>query len=297
VDSRQAGFLSCWTLRCGTDCPTVLLVPTQDPPTDAPGGDQPPGDETWPTYTPPGSQPGPDAPESQPALPPTHVEYGKPQRHRTYPPAPGTSHERLPTARLVSTRRRGWGLVPIVLGVVVVPMIIGGIAAFRGVTDNFDEFGNGFDPPGLASEPETDVHSVAGFGEMLDALREETGSTTVFDAVLYPGYAVLRVPADKTSKREHSLYWDGDLRQTGQGTSRYARFDLSSIKPRAVMRLLDGPARQLVEDPTTIYAVIRAPLDADDRAWIYANATNDYQESGYLSADKNGKVLKRYLPE
>jgi hypothetical protein len=274
-------------------------VATQDPPSDAQGGDLPPGNETWPTYTPPTSRPGPDAPEAQPALPPTHVEYGKAQRRGTYPPAPGTSQP-LPTGKLVSTRTRsrGWGLlVPIVLGVVFLPVIIGAIAVFRGVSDTFDEFDSGFDPPGFVSEPETEVHSVAGFKEMLDALREETGSTTVFDAVLYPGYAVLRVPADKTSKREHSLYWDGDLRRTGQGTSRYTRFDLDSIKPRAVVRLLAGPARQLVEDPTTIYALIHAPPDPDDSAWIYAYATNDYRETGYLAAEKNGKVLKRYLPE
>ena len=38
---------------------------------------------------------------------------------------------------------------------------------------------------------------------------------------LYPGYAVVTAPADRTSKRYITFYWDGDLRESSKGTDVY----------------------------------------------------------------------------
>lgn len=234
----------------------------------------------------------PDAPQ-QPALPPTHVEYGKPQEHLTYPPAPGTTTQ-LPTGRLV-TRSGGRGvIVSIVTLLVLLPVIIGVIVVVRYLADSVDEL-DGFELGD--TDPVADVHSVAGFEEMLDALRDETGSSTVFEAVLYPEYAVVEVPVDARSKRQHSYYWNGELRQTGKASSDDLRFDLSTIDPRVVVRLVDRAGKGLVENPTSLYVIIRKPQPHDQGAWLYAYASNEYLESGYLAADRSGKVVARYLSE
>ena len=101
--------------------------------------------------------------------------------------------------------------------------------------------------------------SPEGFADLVAALEEETGSSTVFEAVLYPGYAVVNVPVDATSARSHSFYWDGELDESGsKSTTTYERFDLADIDPTVVVSVVDQ-ARAKVEDPQTWYSIIRAP--------------------------------------
>ena len=52
----------------------------------------------------------------------------------------------------------------------------------------------------------------------------------------------------------------------------------------------------LVEDPTSYYVIVRKPGPPfNDGVWISAYASNEFGESGYLEADKDGKVLNRYV--
>ena len=51
---------------------------------------------------------------------------------------------------------------------------------------------------------------------------------------------------------------------------------------------LIAQVRELVEDPTSWYAIVRAP-DAD-RAVVWAYASNEYNESEYLGARRNGSI-------
>ena len=113
--------------------------------------------------------------------------------------------------------------------------------------------------------------------------------------MLYPAYGVVTVPAETRGKRAHSYYYDGDLRRTSQGTTDDPRFDLAQLDPAVMVRLVEpAPAPELVEDPTTVYVIMRRPQDPAG-GWYSVYATNDYTESGYLLADRAGKVVGRYV--
>ena len=60
---------------------------------------------------------------------------------------------------------------------------------------------------------------------------------------------MISVPADKTSKRYYSYYYDGDLRRTSQGTTEDVRFDITTIDANVMVRLIDMAKTELVEDP------------------------------------------------
>ena len=87
----------------------------------------------------------------------------------------------------------------------------------------------------------------------------------MFEAVLYPEYAIVDVPVDATTNREHSYYWDSDLEETGsKSTTDYRRFDLADVDANVVVSIVDG-ARAKVEDPQSWYSIIRAPSAYDGR--------------------------------
>ncbi len=268
----------------------------QDSPDKASGG----GDDTWKTYSPPVSPPiaetpaAPAVPAAPEQLPPTHVPYGSPQSYSgTYPSAPGTLDPSVLTSTAVSTARRGCGIVGLVVAVVVLaPLIFGAVVAIKAISGGFDELKDGMTEP-FSGADKPNLQSAAGFDGLVDALREETGGgTTVFDVVLYPEYAVVSVPADTTTKRYYSYYYDGGLRRTSQGTTERTRFDISTIDASVLVELFRKAKTELVEDPTTIYAIIDKPGEFDDGAWFTVYATNSFAESGYFTADKTGKIIQ-----
>ena len=182
-----------------------------------------------------------------------------------------------------------------VTAVVFIGIIIGIIAVVRAVTDGIGGLDDGLGDVFDAGE-KPDMHSAAGFEDLLDALRNETGGTIVMDAVLYPEYAVLTIPADENSKRYYSYYYDGDLRRTSQGTTEDKRFDLSTIDGTVLVKLIDKAKTETVEDPTTVYAIISAPDQFISGAWFAVYASNAFSESGYFTADKDGKIIQEYAP-
>ncbi len=187
-------------------------------------------------------------------------------------------------------------------------MIIAVAATTFGFAVGFldDDAGDRVDVPGFSGlgdafqvddEPESpQVLSPAGFRALLAGLREEGYGTTVFDATLYPDYAVVVVPEDERTLRSRSLYWNGELSDDDNlGTSHVGRVDLDDVDP-AVLARLSRRARTLVEDPTSVYVVVRGPSTAfvdDDPSRIWAYASNEYREGGYLAADIEGRVVRR----
>ncbi|GAA1794549.1 hypothetical protein GCM10009795_045130 [Nocardioides hankookensis] len=142
----------------------------------------------------------------------------------------------------------------------------------------------------VAGGPGGDVLTADGYDELLDAVDDEAGSTWVFDAVLYPAYAVVSIPADATSQRQESFYWDGsDLSSNdSKSTASFDRFDMSRVEGQVLVDLVDR-VKLLVEDPTTWYTIVRAP--DQDRAVVWAYATNEYGETAYLGARRDGTVV------
>ena len=165
--------------------------------------------------------------------------------------------------------------------------VIGIIAAVVSSVGGSDVLEPG-EEPGLG---QVNTMSAEGYAELIDDLVSETGSSEVFEGVLYPGYAVLQVPVDATSDRYEYRYWDGSLDEaTSKSTTTYGRFDLTDIDPAVVVSLVDQ-ARACVDDPESWYAILRRPDDEyDNGTWISAYASNEFGESCYLGGDLEGNI-------
>ena len=181
-------------------------------------------------------------------------------------------------------------MVPVAILLALAGVVLSGIVS--GVRDGGDDptgdSGSSL-PPGVEPSDGLEVLSVDGYGDLLDAIEEETGSTEVFDAVLYPTYAVGSLPLDSSTQRDASFTWDGSLETLDETTtSPYTRIDLGEVDPAVILRLLDR-AREQVEDPTSWHATVRAPVGRDP-AVIGAYASNDAGETVYVGATRSGRV-------
>lgn len=108
--------------------------------------------------------------------------------------------------------------------------------------------------------------------------------------VVYPDYAVVDVPLPGGKGRIRSLSYDGEIRETGLGTSDDPPLDLRRVKP-AMLVTLSQKARRAVEDPDQWYLVLGAPHAQD--AVVYAYASNEYDEGGYVAARLDGTVVTK----
>ncbi|MFT3871241.1 MAG: DUF1707 domain-containing protein [Nocardioides sp.] len=210
--------------------------------------------------------------------PPPPPPYGKASSARKSSPNP---------AAAARPRSRLWAVIGglVVLVFVVVTVALPVLRATRGR----DGVAKG--PMGLG--PQVSLLTPEGYDIFLDALEEKTGSREAFSLVVYPGYAVVDVPVDRTSQRKHSWYFDGDWSDFGgSGTSHDERFAADQIDGTI---LADGVRRAKagVEDPTTWYAVLRAPDPNGDNECLVAIATNEFSESKFVSLRCDGSVIKR----
>ena len=217
---------------------------------------------TWKRYQP---DPTPDGEPDPGTRPQPRIKAYQPPRQ----PKPVRSLEER------TVRRRGWKLP--LAGLVVLGLLAWGVVAIvRNVTE--------------PDEPQT----VEGYAEMLDDLRAETGGTSAFRAVLYPGYAVVDVPyAD--DERSLSYYWDGGLDDPSKGTSTEAPFDLASLDAGDFAGMC-AAVRKTVEDPDICYLILEKP-DEPDGGWISAYTSNEFSQSSYIVFDRDGNEVSRYPAE
>lgn len=206
------------------------------------------------------------------------LEAPAPQPTVTYGPArtAGVS------ARRETTLPKALFLIPFAVVLVVAIAIAGSLLVFTDAVQEVE------DATGVDEASAADVLSEEGYAALVSAVEAQTGSTEAFDAVLYPEYAVVSLPVDGGSKRYESFYWDGSsLAASSKGTASGPRFDLIRVAPSVLVDLVDQVQR-LIEEPTSWYAIVRAP-DAD-RAMIWAYASNEYSETAYLGARRDGTV-------
>lgn len=150
-------------------------------------------------------------------------------------------------------------------------------------------------PPGRPMLMPLDVLSVQGYEDLLVAVERTAGSTEAFEAVIHPESAVLHLPADGTSARHSSWYWDGEMEALAPKEALPAEsFALDDVDPRVLLELLRR-ARSLVDSPASQYVILRPP-DADGAA-IWAYARNEYTQSGYISATLRGRVVRNTFTE
>lgn len=182
------------------------------------------------------------------------------------------------------------GVVAVVVGIAVVVFFV------NRLDDGGDRPGSGGTPTSTPTPEEpvaAEVLSSAGLANLVAAVEERTGTTKVFDATLYPTYAVLQLPVDRETARQQYFYWDGSKLEPHEsfGRSTSGRMDLATIHAETMLRAV-RLAQQQVEEPNSWYVIVNAPDDSDP-AVLYAYATNKYTEGGYVSVDARGKVVRR----
>lgn len=172
-------------------------------------------------------------------------------------------------------------LAAVVLGVVLLIRYLGDPSPGRPVVE--------------PTPPTIDVLSSEGYADLLAAIEDETGDTVVFDATLYPTYAVLDLPTGPKGRAETSWFWNGTLlSQQMQGVSEYPRIDLATIDPAVLVQLVERARTDLVKDPTTVYVVVRAE-SGNRKGPLIAHATNALSRSGRLTATRDGRITKRVI--
>lgn len=189
------------------------------------------------------------------------------------------------------------GLIAVVVLISVIVPIAGVIIGLVSARDTFEDlnFGEPVDettylPGQVAGENGVNVHTSAGYDDLVRALSDQTSSTRVFSATLYPRYAVLSVPEQVTGKRYRSYYWDGQTLVANdiKSTSDEPRVDLESIDPEVMVDLLED-VRGRIEDPKTWYVSIASVRGQGARLSVHAS--NDYGEGAYVLATVQGEIV------
>ena len=188
------------------------------------------------------------------------------------------------------------GIIGLVVLISVIVPIAGVVIGLVSAKDSFDQI-NFAEPTDettyLPGQPPGDngvnVHTTEGYDELMTALADETGSTQVFSATMYPRYAVLSVPEKPTGKRYRSWYWDGRTltQNTFKSTTDEPRLDLADVDYGVAINLLQD-VRGRIDDPSSWYVSIDSIASDGPRLAIYAS--NEYGEGAYVLADLAGNV-------
>jgi hypothetical protein len=194
-----------------------------------------------------------------------------------------------------SGRAIGGVIAAIILVSVIVP-IAGAVIAFVSARNSFPDFG-GIGPsddttylPGQAPGKDgVNVLTVEGYHDLVDAIRDKTGATYVFTAVLYPRYAVVEVPTG-TNNRYENFYWDGEslALEDIKGTTDDAQIDLALVDPNQIVDLVTK-VHDRMDTPTSWYAIVEDSSGSGGQ--ISAYASNEFSESTYIIEGLDGTVV------
>lgn len=200
-----------------------------------------------------------------------------------------------------AAKQSGRSCLGCLIPLIVVLAVFGGTALVayndirNAIEDAFDGSSNngGAGRGSVSQKEDPDVLSVDGWNDLEAAIEAETGRTEVFLLVLYPTYAVATVPVDATSARSEMFRWDGALSSMTTNRETSERIDLADVNAAAIPKLV-AKARKLVDDPSTWYAIVEAPVF--NNASILAFATNDFGETATIFATADGKIVSKTLP-
>jgi hypothetical protein len=125
------------------------------------------------------------------------------------------------------------------------------------------------------------LHSAPGWKALVDAVRDESGSTSVYDLVVYPTYASVGLDGGKYVERR--LYRDGaweesfNVRTPAVGNP----VDLSAIDPRVIAKLpVDAAQRLGIEHPAGTYFIVNALL-SEPKIMVYLQTDGGSQYQTY----------------
>lgn len=160
-------------------------------------------------------------------------------------------------------------------------------AIFKEVNQAFD----GIDITGseTTQEPALNLHTAAGWSEMVKAIDAETGSSRVYDLVVYPTYASINAVAEEGAQRYVYRNNSFDLVTSPVTPAQGDRIDLADIDPDLVAGLPDKTAkRQGMPEYDSAYLIVNT-FTGQPAIMVYV------QQTGRLSRwsiyDFDGKVI------
>jgi uncharacterized protein DUF1707 len=243
--------------------PTIAPVPATPTGQQTPGAIQATGGQQWPL-----------------------VNYG-----------PGGGGGTTNVATAVSKGRSGaiGGIIALIIVISVIVPIAGAVIAFVSARDSFPDFGSigpsddtTYAPGQAPGKDGVNLHTVDGFHDLVDAIKDESNATFVYNAVLYPRYAVVEVPTGTNNRYEY-FYWNGedlDLEDM-KGTTDSAQVDLSLVDPQKLVDCLTT-VRDRMDTPTSWYAVVDDSFDSGAQVTCYAS--NEFSESTYIIETLDGTI-------
>ncbi|MEU9083899.1 serine/threonine-protein kinase [Streptomyces sp. NPDC048357] len=272
----------------------------------------------------PAAPAGPAAPGPYGQYGPYGGSYGPPTAPPTPPPfgSPAGSPYAATTAEILATpapRRR-----PVLLGAVLAAVLV---AAVVGAVRWLPDGGSGKDdakspetrtstaatpsggttpgastPAPKASTPKT---GTAPKGSMLtpenirtalEALKQQTGTTTFVDLKVYDGYVLASIPTAPGAETVDAWqYRDGAAKRTGpDGTvdEEEPLIDMATVNWDALPALLEQSKKDLnVPNPTSRYVIVE-PWMMDQVPCMRPYLSDEYGRGGYVLAGIDGKVKK-----
>ena len=125
--------------------------------------------------------------------------------------------------------------------------------------------------------PAAGLHTAAGWRAFVAAVKKESGTSEVYDAVIYPEYAAVALVAEDGAERR--VFREGSFldsfRVHTEATG--SPVDLARIEPEVISKLPQTTADRLgVAKPTDPYMIINA-LPSDPRILVYIQANGGSQ--------------------
>jgi len=160
-------------------------------------------------------------------------------------------------------------------------------AIFKEVNQAFD--GVDFTGSSTTQEPALNLHTAAGWTQMVKAIEAETGTSRVYDVVVYPQYASVNAVADEGAQRYVYRNNSFDLLSSPVTPAQGDRIDLADIDPDLVAGLPDQTAeRQGMPEYDSAYLIVNT-MTGRPAIMVYV------QQTGRLSRwsiyDLDGKVI------
>lgn len=134
-------------------------------------------------------------------------------------------------------------------------------------------------PSEVAEADAASLHSAAGWAALVAAIKAESGTTKVYDLVVYPEYA--SVGMDGKDAIERRLFRGGDWQAgfSARTPIHGSLVDLAEIDPKTIARLIDQTAQQVgIDDPTGAYFIVNAFTGVPQIAvYVQSNGESRYR--------------------
>lgn len=147
----------------------------------------------------------------------------------------------------------------------------------------------GESPQGAPSGSPANLHSAAGWKALLAAIKSASGSTSIYDIVVYPEYAAVGLDGDGAVERR--FYRDGAWQDsaTVRTPAVGALVDLGKIDPQVIAHLPAETARHFeIDEPTGTYLIINA-IVGEPRILVYVQTSDG--GSQYRAYDLDGRPI------